>query len=219
MRFRLDPLETCRLEPGSLPLENGFWIIGDSRAADWDREGLGFIRTGIANLGMRGQTTRQVLERFSNDIEQSRPFCILVQVGINDLKGIGLLDDASITRNCIRHIRQILETCKKHEINAIYSTIFPPGDIEMFRRPFWDPATLDSLQVVNREIREYCRANGFICFDTFKLLEDQSSPGTVEKAYQSDFLHVNPAGYKLISEALRKRMLDSGEGWVNDLLY
>ena len=218
LRYRLDPLETGRLEPGPVPVENGFWIIGDSRAAAWEGEGLGFIGTGISNLGINGQTSRQVLERFRNDLDQSMPFCILIQVGINDLKSIGLLDDGSITRNCIRHIRQILETCKKNEINAIYSSIFPPGDIEVLRRPFWDPTIIDSLRMVNREIMDYCRENGFIYLDTYKLLEDRSAPGTVEKGYQSDFLHINPAGYQRISEALRNRLLDSGEEWVNDLM-
>ncbi len=218
LRFRLHPLEEYRLESQTGLAENGLWIIGDSRAASWDTAQLGFIRTATCNLGIRGQTSRQVLERFRNDLDKSRPFCILIQVGINDLKSIGLLEDGSITQNCILNILQMLETCKEHEIKAIYSSIFPPGDIEMFRRPFWEPATIDSLMRVNDEIRVYCQENGFIWFDTYKLLENHASPGTVIKNYQSDFLHINEGGYELISEALQDLLSTSYEDWVNYLI-
>ena len=130
LRFRLDPLEESRLEIQANSGEYGFWIIGDSRAASWETSQLGFIRMHSYNLGIGGQTSRQVLERFRNDLDESRPFCILIQVGINDLKSIGLLEDGSITQNCVLNILQILETCKEYEIKAIYSSIFPPGDIE-----------------------------------------------------------------------------------------
>jgi lysophospholipase L1-like esterase len=218
LRFRLDPLEANRLASQTVLTENGLWIIGDSRAANWEKDQLGFIRTGSCNLGIRGQTSWQVFERFRNDLEASRPYCILIQVGINDLKSIGLLEDASITQNCIQNTLQILETCKAHDIKAIYSSIFPPGDIELFRRPFWDPTTIDSLMMVNDEIRTYCQENGFIWFDTYKILEDQARPGTVKKDHQSDFLHINAAGYKLISDALQNLLSTSDEEWVKYLL-
>lgn len=218
LRFRLDPFEEYRLESQTGLAENGLWIIGDSRAASWETSQLGFIRTGFCNLGIRGQTSRQVLERFRNDLDKSRPFCILIQVGINDLKSIGLIEDGSITQNCILNIIQILETCKEHEIKAIYSSIFPPGDIEMFRRPFWEATTVDSLMRVNNEIRDYCQENGFIWFDTYKLLEDQLSPGIVKKEYQENFLHINADGYRLISEALQNLLSTSDEEWVYYLI-
>jgi lysophospholipase L1-like esterase len=201
LRFRLDPLETYRLASQTGLAENGLWIIGDSRAASWETAQLGFISTPVNNLGIRGQTSRQVLERFRNDLDESRPFCILIQVGINDLKGIGILEDGSITQNCILNILQILETCKEYEIKAIYSSIFPTGDIEMFN-----------------EIRAYCQENGFIWFDTYKLLESQAIPGTVKKDYQSGFLHINEGGYQLISEALQNLLSTSDEEWVNYLV-
>jgi lysophospholipase L1-like esterase len=218
LRFRLDPLEAYRLASQRRPAENGFWIIGDSRAADWDSTQLGFIRIGTSNLGIGGQTSRQVLERFRNDMEKSRPFCLLIQVGINDLKSIGLLKDVSITQDCILNIMQMLETCKEHEINAIYTAIFPPGDIEIYRRPFWEPSTIDSLRRVNEEIRAYCQDNGFIFFDTYQLLENHENPGTVIKNYQSGFLHINEGGYHLISTALQHLLSTCDEDWVNHLI-
>lgn len=218
LRYKLDPLETNRLASQTVLRDNGLWIIGDSRAASWETAQLGFIRTGSSNLGIRGQTSKQAFERFSNDLERSRPYCVLIQVGINDLKSIGLLEETSITRNCILNTLQILETCKAHNIEAIYSSIFPPGDIELFRRPFWDPTTIDSLRRVNDEIKRYCLENGFIWFDTYKILENQARPGTVKKDYQSDYLHINTAGYNLISDALQHLLRTSDEEWVSYLL-
>jgi lysophospholipase L1-like esterase len=217
LRHRLDPLEEYRLGPSAGPVENAFWIIGDSRAADWPPRQLGFIRIPVSNLGIRGQTSRQVLERFSHDLDRSCPTCILIQVGINDLKSIGLLEDPSITGDCIRNIRQILDACEEHDIKAIYSAIFPPGDVELFRRPFWKASITDSLVAVNEAIRESCRQKGFIYFDTHALLEDPDHPGKTMKAYQSDFLHINDGGYQLVSEALMDLLGRTGEDWVEGL--
>jgi lysophospholipase L1-like esterase len=218
MRFRLDPLEEYRL--GSQPdlEENGFWIIGDSRAAGWETAQFDFIRIKAINLGIGGQTTRQVLERFRNDLDISRPYCVLIQVGINDLKCIGLLKDKSITHSCIRNILQILETCKTQEIKAIYSSIFPPGDIELYRKPLWEPTTIDSLIKVNDKIRDYCRQNGFIYFDAYNLLENQIRPGVVAKEYQKDFLHINARGYEHISDRLLELLGSGDEDWLKYLL-
>ena len=218
MRFRLDPLEEYRLESRSDLEENGFWIIGDSRAAGWEASQLGFIAFKAINLGIGGQTSRQVLERFRNDLDRSRPYCILIQVGINGLKCIGFLKDKSITHSCIRNILQILETCKKHEIKAIYSSIFPLGDIELYRKPFWEPTTIDSLMRVNNEIRDYCQENGFIYFDTFKLLESRTSPGIVINEYQKDFLHINAKGYEHISDRFQDLLGSVVEDWVKYLI-
>jgi len=218
LRFHLDPLEESGRELQPDLEANGFWIIGDSRAAGWETFQLDFIRIKSLNLGIVGQTSRQVLERFRNDIDRSRPYCILLQVGINDLKCIGLLKDETITRTCIRNILLILETCKKHEIKAIYSSIFPPGDIELFRRPFWEPTTMDSLTTVNAVIKNYCQKNGFIYFDTFKLLESQINPGIVINEYQKDFLHINARGYEHISDRLKDLLGSVDEDWVKYLI-
>ena len=182
------------------------------------RLNLDFIRIRPVNLGIGGQTSRQVLERFRNDLDRSRPYCVLIQVGINDLKCIGLLDDPSITHSCILNILQILETCKTHEIKAIYSSIFPTGDIELYRKPLWEPTTIDSLMMVNEKIRDYCRQNGFIYFDAYNLLENQAGPGSVIREYQKDFLHINARGYEHLSDRLQELLGSVDEDWVKYLL-
>jgi lysophospholipase L1-like esterase len=172
----------------------------------------------MINLGIGGQTSRQVLERFRNDLEVSRPAYILIQVGINDLKGIGLREDDAITRNCTRNILEILKTCEAEEIHAIYSAIFPPGDIVLIRRFFWDASVSDSLQMVNSEIRQYCHEKGFTYFDTYELLESRVNPGTCAKEYQSDFLHINAGGYQLIGQALEDLLRQSDDARARQLL-
>jgi lysophospholipase L1-like esterase len=218
LKLSLDPLETSGLAPETKLEDNGFWIIGDSRAAGWDASQLNFINIKSCNLGIRGQTSRQVLERFRNDLDESRPYCILIQVGINDLKCIGLLKDELITRNCTRNILQMLEICKSREIKVFYSSIFPVGDIEVLRRPLWESATIDSLISVNNKIRDYCQDNGFVYFDTYELLESQISPGKVKKEYQQDFLHINADGYKHISKHFMDLLSSTDEEWVKYLI-
>ena len=218
LRLRLDPLETRRLADRSAPLQDGFWLIGDSRAAGWEVDQLDFLALPVSNCGIGGQTSRQVLERFRNDLDIARPSCILIQVGINDMKGIGLLGDGSITRNCTGTILEILRTCEEQDINAIYSAIFPPGDIELLRRPFWKEAVTDSLRMVNRTISQYCLEKGFLYLDTYKLLESQTKPGRAASEYQADFLHINTGGYQLISQAFQDLLRESNVAWASQLL-
>lgn len=216
--FRLDPLEESRLVYQGKLAEHGLWIIGDSRAASWEISQLDLNGIQSINLGIPGQTSSQVLERFRKNMRRSRPFCVLIQVGINDLKGIGLFEDKSITRDCTDHIMQILETCEKHGIKAIYSSIFPPGNIELIRRPFWEPTTIDSLIKVNTVLRDYCREKGHIYFDAYTLLESQDHPGTARKEYQQDFLHINARGYEHLSPHLQAILNSIERDKVRDLI-
>lgn len=218
LRLRLDPLEESCPVLKAKPKEDGFWIIGDSRAASWETSQLDFIRINSRNLGIGGQTSSQVLERFRKNLFKSRPYCVLIQVGINDLKGIGLLQDKFITQSCTNNILQILETCENYGIKAIYSSIFPTGKIELIRRPFWEPTTIDSLMKVNNVLKDYCQEKGHIYFDTYALLESQNSPGIAEKEYQLDFLHINTRGYEHISRHLQLLLSSTDEDWVRDLI-
>lgn len=204
VKFRLDPLEESALNSNLDFRKNKFWILGDSRAASWDPSYLEFITISKNNLAIGGQSTKQVLERFRNDLEIAQPEYVLLQVGINDLKSIGFLKDKYITQNCINNTIRILELCRKNNINVIYTSIFPVGDIEFFRRPLWKNNVYDSIQKVNSTIKTYCDNNNFLFFDAYSLLLSGPGSRNTRKEFQEDFLHLNEKGYLFLSGKLEE---------------
>jgi lysophospholipase L1-like esterase len=201
-QFRLDPLETDKLLSTLGSGENDLWIIGDSRAEQWDTSLLSLLKTDVYNLGIAGQSTKQVLERFKDNLERHCPKYVLVQVGINDLKNIGILDGKRIAVNCIENTVQILNLCKKRDIIAIYTSIFPVGKMSILRKPFWDNSIIDSIKKVNLRIKEYCSENDIFYFDSYSFLQDSKNQDILKPGYQKDFLHINMGGYKVLSRKL-----------------
>lgn len=202
IHFKLNPLEDIGMTPETNLCKYSFWIIGDSRAAQWDTSFLNYTSLDIWNSGIGGQSSKQVLERFENDLEISQPDYLLLQVGINDLKCIGLLKDKDITENCINNIIRILDICMEKDIFVIYSSIFPVGKIETLRKPFWSNNINDSLRKVNSVIKKYCIRNNISFFDSYSILLDSTRPNMIKKEYQNDFMHLNKKGYVYLSRRL-----------------
>ena len=64
-------------------------LFGDSRISLWSPV-IRLDRCEIVNRGWSGETTSQGLLRLDRDVIALRPRMVLIQEGINDLKGIGL---------------------------------------------------------------------------------------------------------------------------------
>lgn len=201
-QIRLDPLEAGKQHFTLGDGGNDFWVIGDSRAEQWDTSLLNFLRANVYNLGIGGQSTKQVLERFEDDLKKHCPKYVLIQVGINDLKNIRFPEGENITNNCINNTLQILDLCKERNIVAIYTSIFPIGNIEFFRRPFWEDCITDSIKKVNVKIKDYCSENSIYYFDSYSVLAGDKNQNIVRSEYQKDFLHLSKEGYVALSKKL-----------------
>lgn len=202
--LRIDPLETGRLRSANQDqpeLNADIWMIGDSRVARWD---TALLNTGlqIANLGMEGQTSTQVWYRFKNDLEIDTPAIVILEVGINDLKVIGLERELAepITKNLYRNIEEIKELCILHNIPLILINVFPVGKIELSRRPMWNGAVNEAIRSVNETIEGYCDNQRVFYFDAFGLLSGEGE--TVKETYRDDFLHINRKAYEALSGKL-----------------
>jgi len=80
-------------------------FFGDSRIQMWHP--LPTIPHAVLiNNGIGGQTTAQCLVRIDNDVVALKPELVVIQVGINDLKYIGLFPhrQSKIANNCFDNI-------------------------------------------------------------------------------------------------------------------
>jgi lysophospholipase L1-like esterase len=124
-----------------------------------------------------------------------------VQVGINDLKTIPLFPERKneIIANCKANIRRIVQDSLELGSSVIITTIFPPGEISLFRRLVWSNEIDKAVVEVNHAIRQWGQ-DKVIVFDTAKLLSNAN--GKVRQEYRFDELHLNEQGYQALNREL-----------------
>lgn len=200
---RLDPfgLEVYPTDP--IPRQNARQIrvvfFGDSRAAEWsapDDNRYEFINRGIGS-----QTSIQTIQRFADHVRPLQPDVIVLQVGVNDLKTIGLFpaQRAAIAARCKRNIQRLVEESKKLGAIVIVTTIFPVGEVPLERKPFWSDAISDAVQDVNAFITGLA-SDQVIVLDTVPILADNQ--GKLSQQYRDDELHLNSQGYVTLNQKL-----------------
>ena len=204
--LRLDPLEEGSLKDYEARISTAeIWMIGDSRIARWDTDLLK-EESGIANLGIEGQTSAQVYYRLKNYLVSDTPSLIVLQVGINDLKIIGLDKGlkAEVSKNLCRNIEAICHLCIDRDIKVILMNIIPVGKIEPARRLVWNTEVNQALDSVNAALKLMTDNEHVLYLDTYTLLSDNTKKVRTELQY--DFLHINKKGYEILSAALKQQI-------------
>lgn len=204
--LRIDPLEIAGDSEDAtktLLLNSEIWMLGDSRVKRWPDGMLG-DSPGIANLGMEGQTSGQVLFRFKSYLETATPSLVILEVGINDLKIIGIDADLAepVTRQYYRNIEQMIQLCRVLNIRMILINIFPAGKIEFPRRLVWNSTAAKAISEANLRLGSYCDDDATYCLDANAILSDNGK--IVRPEYQDDFLHINTRGYEALSSRLQE---------------
>ncbi len=206
--LKVDPLETAGLKAENLEAtlkKSGIWMLGDSRMGRWNEELLK-DSTEIANLGVEGQTSAQVYYRFKTYLETDTPSLVILEVGINELKIIGLDKNlvSSITGQFYRNVESMIQICRDKNIKMILINVFPVGKIEFTRRLVWNKTVNETIKKVNLRLKSYCEDDLIYCFDAYSVLSDNGE--IVNPEYQSDFLHINDRGYAALSSELKKQL-------------
>lgn len=206
--LRIDPLETGGLKTENLEAtlkKSDIWLLGDSRMGRWDEELLK-DNIEIANLGVEGQTSAQVYYRFKTYLEADTPSLVIFEVGINELKIIGLDKNlaSSITEQYYRNIESIIQICRVKNIKMVLINIFPVGKIDLSRRLVWNKTVNETIKNVNLRLKTYCDEHMIYCFDAYSILSENGE--MVNPEYQSDFLHINSRGYEALSRVLKEQI-------------
>lgn len=182
-------------------------FFGDSRAASWISPNISEYE--FINRGISSQTSVQTIQRFAAHVRPLKPNVVIIQVGINDLKTIGLFPERrdAIVANCQANIKRIVEESRNLGAVAIVTTIFPVGEVPLQRKPFWSDEISPAIKEVNAYIATLA-GEKTIVLDTFSILAD--SQGMMLQKYRADELHLNEQGYAIINKDLSQLLNTMG---------
>lgn len=192
-----------------------FVFIGDSITQKWELNAY-FGKTGkvALNRGIGGETAYHVLRRFHADVIQLTPKYAILEVGINDTWSIdghgGSPEDSSepwtVGERVLQYIRKMIEIAAENKQGLILASIPPTGDIE------WAPRKKDRNEVVrklNGELKKMARQFELIFVDYHsEMIEEDGISLRAELSY--DGVHPHVQGYNIMSQVLKKTLLQQG---------
>ena len=172
-------------------------IMSDMLQLKYKITNLGILNLGIGNnrVTVPGGFGTLAKERFDRDIlGQAGVKKVIIFEGVNDI-GAARGNSEVIARQLIECYQVMIKKAKAHQMKVYLATITP------FRGGgYYTPFHEAARQTVNEWIRSQAKnVNGIL--DFAKLLQDPTDDRRMKREYQSgDWLHPNPAGYKLMGE-------------------
>ncbi len=160
----------------------------------------------VLNIGVEGQTTETLLERFEPEIKArlwpGSEIIILVNIGINDALFYKNRNKLWVPiEKTKENIQCLIETARKYSSNIIF--IGPnPVDNTKTSPVYWDP----NLSWKNEDVERYNAAIKSVC-DNEKILFLDIFKSFTENGYSNlliDGIHPNDKGHKLMFKNIKE---------------
>ena len=204
---------TVRVAGTAVPGSRTVLLMGDSRMADWGLPQVENWR--VLNAGLPGVTTAQLASCCRAILNQVQPQVVVIQIGINDLKLLGVRPDLgdAVTGNCVSNILTIVTECRRAGARVVVTPVWPVGKVTLARRLVWSIAVDPTVAETNARLRRLlANEDGVYVVDLFLELTRGLSKENREQLYR-DTLHLKPETYArlsvLLAETVKTRMGDS----------
>ena len=170
-------------------------LFGDSITQNWARlDGSWLEEHNFVGRGIGGQTTMHLLSRIRPDVIDLNPEYMVLLIGINDIaRNNGYISLEHIFGNIV----SLVELAQSNGIKPVMCTLCPAREIG-WRKRVGDPRP--KIDRLNAMIREYAEANGIPLVDYHSAL--LAPDGGMDHSYETDAVHPNLAGYKVMEKAL-----------------
>jgi lysophospholipase L1-like esterase len=146
------------------------------------------------NRGIGGQTTRQMLIRFREDVIDLQPSAVVILAGTNDIAG----NTGPMTLEEIEgHYTSLAELARANHIKVIFSSVLPVHNYTPQSANLFAQRSPSKILDLNRWIKNYCQSNGCVYLDYFSAMVDPA--GFLKKQLAEDGLHPNPDGYAIMA--------------------
>jgi lysophospholipase L1-like esterase len=187
-------------------------LMGDSRMSDWGLPQIEGWR--VLNAGLPGVTTAQLASCCRTILNQVHPQVVVIQVGINDLKLLGVRPDLgdAVIGNCVSNILVMVTECRRAGARVVVTPVWPVGKVTLSRRLVWSAAVDPAVTETNARLRHLlANEDGVYVMDLFQELTRGLSKKNYEWLYR-DTLHLKPETYVrlsvLLAETVKARMDD-----------
>lgn len=168
-------------------------FYGDSITDAWGRlsdTATFFPGKGYINRGISGQTTPQMLVRFSQDVLHLHPAVVVILAGTNDVAG----NTGPSTPEMIEdNYTAMTKLAQANGIKVVLASITPA-----FRYP-WKPAIqpVEEIRTLNGWMRNFCANGACIYLDYYKAMSDAN--GAMLPGYAKDGVHPTAKGYSVMA--------------------
>lgn len=162
-------------------------FMGNSITEGWGKQRPEFFEEhNFVSRGIGGQTTPQMLIRFTADVIDLKPEVVVILAGTNDIAGnTGFASVKMITDN----LKAMAQLASANDIKVVLSSILP-----VFQYP-WSKE-VDAVPIiaqVNQWIKQYATQNGHVYLDYFPDMADEKKG--LKQVYSGDGVHPNLEGY------------------------
>lgn len=163
-----------------------------------------FSSNNYCGRGISGQTSAQMLVRFTADVVNLHPKAVVIMAGTND---VAHNDYWVEPERVVENIVAMCDLALAHDIVPIISSI-PPCSEFVWRKEIENVG--QTIVEINRVLKTYAEENGLVYVDYHSALVDEN-PG-FPKTLSEDGCHPDPDTYftmedlvlKAIKEALKK---------------
>jgi lysophospholipase L1-like esterase len=171
-------------------------LMGDSITDFWRQGNPALFASGaVADRGISGQTSPQMLVRFWPDVIALHPRVVQILAGTNDIAGnTGPGTEQDFENN----IMAMVALAQAHHIRVLLGSI-PPAVAFWWASPRYRPAK--EIRHLNEWLRRYARAQGLGFIDYYARLSTPA--GAFRPALSNDGVHPNRAGYEVMTGLLQ----------------
>jgi len=162
-------------------------FLGDSLTAAWWVRDPALFSPPVANRGISGQTTAQMLARFSADVIPLRPRAVHILAGTNDVLGMGGPSSPAVYQG---NLRALVDLAQANGIAVVLGSL-PPIE---------QPHS-EQVRQLNLWLRQFAASRGIEFVDYYQLLA--APDGTLQPRFTDDGIHLTEAAYALMGPQAR----------------
>ena len=172
-------------------------FMGNSITENWAYYHPNFFSdNNFCGRGISGQTSSQMLVRFTSDVVELHPKAVVVMAGTNDVAHNDYYVEPEIV------VENIIAMCNLAKANGIVPIIssIPPCSEFPWRKEILNPG--QTIVNINKSLKEYADKNGIIYVDYHAALADENLG--LPKILSEDGCHPNPDTYFTMEEMVLK---------------
>ncbi|MCR5181216.1 MAG: SGNH/GDSL hydrolase family protein [Bacteroidaceae bacterium] len=173
-------------------------FMGNSITEGWIHTHPGFFAdNGYIGRGIGGQTSYQMLLRFTEDVINLKPAAVVINAGTND---VAINNHPYSERRTFENIVAMATLAQAHGIKVILTSVLPAASFS------WRPEVTDAADKIaslNERIQRYAEKNGFQYVDYYSALVSGEAR-ELNPALRKDVAHPNAAGYDVMEPLVQK---------------